>query len=111
MKYFCRNHDRRGTCYHEFIGGPWDGKTFWSDDSICLHDEIFDDYPDFRTAWLIGFPEFETFGINRLTPEHWERIRRSAEEKGGAAWEIVSEIDNWMRETLASHGFITILGI
>ena len=111
MKYFCLNHERNGTCYHEFIGGVWDGKSFWSGDSVYLHDDVFDQYPDFRGAWLEGFPEFEAFGINRMTPEHWERIRASAEAKGGEAREIAAEIDCWIRETLTRYGYITILGI
>lgn len=111
MKYFCRNPERRGTCYHEFIGGAWDGKTFWREDSVCLHDEIFNEYPEFFDAWTAGFPEFEAFGINRLTPEHWKRIRSAAEEKSGAAREITDEIDEWIEEAFALHGFVTILGI
>ena len=40
MKYFVTDRERDGTCYHEFYKGRWDGKTFWKEDSISLHDNI-----------------------------------------------------------------------
>ena len=40
MKFFCTELERKGTCYHEFQKGKWDGKTFWKTDSLLLHDNI-----------------------------------------------------------------------
>ena len=111
MDYICRNRERAGSCYHEFIPGEWDGKTFWDDDSLCMHDEIFDDYPEFLGIWLEAMPGFEAFGINRMERRQWEALREAARAMGGDCAEFVREMEPWMENAFRKAAFITILGI
>lgn len=43
LNYFDNGVEIKGGCYHEFVKGKWDGKTFWSDDSLMLDDDILND--------------------------------------------------------------------
>jgi hypothetical protein len=57
MKYFVRNSEKVGTCYHEFYKGHWDEETFWKEDSSSyklyyeasewLNNEVFTEYDCF----------------------------------------------------------------
>ncbi|MBQ8512467.1 MAG: hypothetical protein IJ497_07635 [Clostridia bacterium] len=111
MDYICENKERTGTCYHEFVGGDWDGITFWSDDSLCMHDEIFDDFPEFLALWKKSMPDFDPFGITRMEREAWEMLCALAREEGGVSAGFAEEMRPWMEKAFAEHGFVTILGI
>lgn len=34
MKYFCKNNDREGTGYLEFLPRKWDDDMYWAEDSM-----------------------------------------------------------------------------
>jgi len=111
MDYICMNHERIGTCYHEFIPGEWDGKTFWDDDSLCMHDEIFDDFPEFLKLWMQAVPDFESCGISRMDLHQWKTLRDAARTQRGVSADFVSEMEPWMENAFRKAAFITILGI
>ena len=111
MEYICRNKDRTGTCYHEFVGGDWDGVTHWSEDSLCMHDEIFDDFPEFLAVWMKAMPGFESCGISRMERAMWDTLCALADENGGVSAEFAGKMRPWMEKAFADYGYITILGI
>ena len=59
MKYFVTDRERDGTCYHEFYKGRWDGKTFWKEDSISLHDNIMFQAKEFIAALVVCVPKYD----------------------------------------------------
>lgn len=111
MDYICRNHERVGTCYHEFVSGEWDGVNFWDDGSLFMHDEIFDAFPEFLKLWMQAVPEFESCGINRIDLRQWKTLREAARVRGGVYADFVSEMDPWMDSAFRKAAFVTILGI
>jgi len=111
MKYICRNHERKGSCWHELIAGPWDAKTFRHEDSLYLHDDIFVDFPEFRSLWLTAMPEFETCGINRMSRQQWTRLCSTAGIQGTECADFIREMTPWMENAFQGAEFVTILGI
>ena len=62
MKYFIKNDQRKGSCYHEFYKGKWDNETHWKDDSVYLHDDILYDAMDLADAIREVLPEYDPAG-------------------------------------------------
>ena len=111
MKYFVTASQRKGTCYHEFWRGKWDGVSFWSPDSILLHDDVLDDCRAFAEAMLAVIPAYAPFGITEVTHPQWEAVGALAEAAGGNAAELYAEADAWAREVFRTHDRFTVLGI
>ena len=108
MKYFCRDHERDGSCYHEFQRGRWDGASHWKADSICIHDDVM-----IQTGLdaLLGecIPNYNPWGPTAVSLAQWEEICRCAKQAGGASAQAVLEADEWVRA--AEMTAFTILGI
>ena len=110
MKYFCREKERKGTCYHEFQRGRWDGKTFWKEDSLLLDDDIL---------WQLGFekllketlPHYDAYAETEVSRKQWNAIMQRARELGGELQEAVEEADTWIRAELGEEECFTILGL
>lgn len=112
MKYFVKDEQREGTCYHEFYKGKWDGKTFWKNDSICLHDDILCRVSAFEEALAAVLPAYNPFGETDVYPTQWEEIGRMIREKDNEeAVAVYLEADAWAREAFSAFGCFTILGI
>lgn len=115
MKYFTDNFERRGTCYHEFTRGKWDGKTFWSDESLYLRDDHMSDLKLYELVFKPAFAEygknFSRWGTNEVTRELWERILSHAMDVGGEVWELFAEVTAWAEKSLSDGGSFSILGI
>lgn len=111
MKYFVSDNERNGTCYHEFYKGKWDGKTFWKDDSISLHDNIMFEYKGFVDAILEVIPTYDPFGETEITLEEWEKIGLNTMLRDEVSKEIYHEADIWAKEVFKEHKCFTILGI
>ena len=110
MKYFIHNNERHGTCYEEFSKGRWDGKTFWSDDSLFLHDDIFDDlmlYDIFKRF----IPDYNRWGPNEITLDMWKRIYVYSLNVGGEVSELFKELCPWVEENFSEHDAFMILGV
>ena len=115
MKYFVTDEQRVGTCYHEFYKGKWDEKTFWKNDSICLHDDILYRVSVFEEAIVAVLPTYNPFGETEVYPAQWEEIGRIIRQKDNEdnkeAIELYSEADAWVQAVFSSFECFTILGM
>ena len=111
MKYFVSAPQRQGTCYHEFWRGKWDGKSFWAEDSILLHDDVLDACPDFPKILLAVIPTYAPFGVTEVTCPQWEAVGRLANAAEGTTKELYDEADAWAQEVFRTYDCFTILGI
>lgn len=110
MKYFCTEEERKGTCYHEFQKGKWDGRTFWKEDSLLLDDDIY---------WELGMGKlfkkmlagYDAYANTEVSREQWEAISQRAHELGGCLQTAVEEVDTWIKEELGEEECFTILGL
>ncbi len=112
MKYFVYDDQRKGTGYHEFCKGKWNEKTFWSPDSLCLHDDILCEAASFTAALTLVLPAYDPFGETEVHPEHWKQLReRIYSTEDELAMELYREADEWAQSAFATHGCFTIIGI
>ena len=111
LKYFVKNSAREGTCYHEFYKGKWDGKTFWKEDSISLHDDILFKTPEFVDSIMEVVPTYDPFGETEISFEAWKKIGMIIREKDKRSQELYQEADSWLNEVFKEYECITILGI
>lgn len=81
MKYFVRNSERDGTCYHEFYKGKWDEKTFWKEDSLFLHDNVLFKNQGFEDAVMEVIPTYDPFGETEIFLEIWKKSDRLLKRK------------------------------
>ena len=115
MKYFTDNFERRGTCYHEFTRGKWDGKTYWSDESLYLRDDYMSDLKLYELVFKPAFAEhgknFSRWGGNEVDRELWDSMLSRAMDVGGEVWELFAEITDWIEKSLSGDETFAILGI
>ena len=115
MKYFTDNFGRRGTCYHEFTRGRWDGTTHWSDESLYLRDDYMSDLKLYELVFKPAFSElgktFSRWGMNEVDRELWNNMLSHAMDVGGEVWELFAEITAWAEKALAGDECFYILGI
>ena len=111
LKYFVRNIERDGTCYHEFYKGKWDEKTFWKDDSLFLHDDVMFKNQGFVDAVIDVIPTYDPFGETEITHEIWKKIGQVIKEKDEKSKELYQEADVWVNDVFKEYECITILGI
>ena len=115
MNYFVNSDERRGTCYHEFTRGKWDGRTFWSDESLYLRDDYMSDLKLYELVVKPVFEEFgqkfARFGANEVTRELWESMLSQAMDVGGEVWALFAEITAWAEKSLSDGGSFSILGM
>lgn len=109
MKYFVANSERKSTVYHEFYRGKWDGETFWSDDSIFLHDDVLSE--GFAEAIKEAVPEYYPYGETEISFVAWEKIGQIIKLKDAASQEMYREADEWLKDVFAEKDCFTILGI
>ena len=77
MKYFVENSGRKGTCYHEFYKGKWDGATFRKDDSVFLHDDTLDQCGGLVEALMLIIPSYDRYGPTEVFAADWEKIGKA----------------------------------
>ena len=111
MKHFVTNSERQGTCYHEFYKGKWDEKTFWKDDSICLHDDVLWECAGFEEAIRSVIPKYDPFGETEITQQQWREIGLQIEYMDDMSREIYAEANIWAEGVFQTHDRFTILGI
>lgn len=111
MKYFVRNNECVGTCYHEFSMGKWDNNTFWKDSSLYLHDDIFMELNLYEKVFAKVFNQYNNWGDNRVTKPDWERICAISEELGGEIRELFNELEPWAKENFYRLDEFWILGV
>ena len=111
MKYFISESERKGTIYHEFYKGKWDGKTFWKSDSILLSDDILNDADGFVDAILEVVFCYDPFGETEITLDEWNKIGEIIATKDAVSQEIYKELNEWLADVFKKHKCFTILGI
>ncbi len=84
MKYFVRNDDREGTCYHEFYKGHWDEEKmeFWSADSIYMHDDMMCCLKFGELVFKV-MTTFAPYGVTEINTYNWEFIYEMAKSENG----------------------------
>lgn len=111
MKYFVRNCEREGTCYHEFYKGKWDGKTFWKEDSLLLHDDVMFKNQGFVEAVKEVITTYDPYGETEISLETWEKIGQIIIEKYEGSKELYQEADVCLNDVFKEYECFTILGI
>ena len=106
MEHFCTG--RISGSYLEFQRGEYTHP--WRDDSIYIYDETCA-YTGLDRIFRDAIPDYDTYGLTRVTAEDWEKVEKLAAERGGPAAEAVEETHWWTSKTLAEYGFFTICGI
>lgn len=111
MKYFISNDKRKGTCYHEYLQGKWDGETFWADNSLYLHDDVMCELDLYSKLFKKAIERFDPYRDIEVTRAEWEKMLVIARETGGQAAEFVEELRPWAEENFRKNEVFTILGI
>lgn len=107
MNFSCKNSEREGTGYFEFMPGQFADK-FWGDDSTYLSIEIFD-LAQMERLFKNNIPGFDYYGITQMSRDNWEQLMINAAEH--EAKPVLDELAPWVREAFQKHDVITILGI
>ncbi len=109
MKYCCTESDRKGTCYHEFQKGKFNG-SFWKEDSILIHD---DDLYMLHLADIFRsvVPSYNVYGETEIVKEQWNEIYRRALEIDGEIKIAINELNFWVKMVFETEEMFTILGI
>lgn len=109
MKYCCTESDRKGTCYHEFQKGKFNG-SFWDKDSILIDDDILN---DLHLAELFHsvIPSYDECGQTEVSQEQWHEIYLKASKIGGEVKNAIDEIDLWTKNIFKTENVFTILGL
>lgn len=111
MRYFVVDSERTSTCYHEFFKGKWDGKTFWKEDSLSIHDNTLYENKGFVDAIMKVIPNYDPFGETEISYDEWKRIGQSIAEEDTSSLELYSEANEWVEDVLQEYGCFTILGL
>lgn len=109
MKYF--EKDIKGGCYDEFAKGKWDGKTFWSGDSLYLYDDWIDDLKLYTLIFSKVFELYNRWGPNEVTHEQWTKMLSLSKEIGGEVEDLFLELAPWADENFKEHDVFTVLGV
>lgn len=109
MKYFVFNHQRDGSCYHEFYKGKWDSNTHWKDNSIFLNDDVL--CKDFVDAIMEIIPSYDPYNATKITISQWKKIGEIIVNKDLKSQEIYNEADAWLNTVFTTYDCFTILGI
>lgn len=110
MKYFVTKKDVNSSCYYEFFKGKWDEKTFWSEDSIYIDDDIvFCNNIDTLITSVV--PSYDPFGITEISRGQWSVIVDKAKDIGGEVNGVILEADKWAVKVFAEYDIFTILGL
>ena len=110
MRFFVKNSEREGTCYHEFYSGEWDGKSFWKEDSLYLHDDVLDKNVSFENV-LRKVISFDPLGETKVSKENWEEIGRIIPQDDISSLELYREADLWAKEVFKLYDYFTIIGV
>lgn len=110
MTYFTTLNECKGTCYHEFYKGKWDGNTFWKEDSLYLHDDILYTL-NLEDIFFEVNHSYDLYNETPINKNQWDQIRMRAEDIGGEVKAAIKEADPWVQENFEEHNVFTILGI
>lgn len=110
MKYFDSGYEIKSGCNHQFVKGKWDGKTFWSDYSLVLDDDILNGLNAAGLFYSV-VPTYSPYGPTEFTVEQWDAIRKKAAETGGELEQLIKELDGWLGDLPDAGIAFTSLGV
>jgi len=102
----------QGTCYFEFLPGPY-RKKCWNEGAVFLAEDVFRLFEPIIARHEPRFDHYSFVGILRPT---WERILpefdllAAASDRGEVAT-LAGELAAWLRERLAEHECVSVLGM
>lgn len=98
------------TAYIEFHPGTWDGKTFWSEDSMCLKYDLFVPVAVDEFFKVIDMDVYDTSGV-KIDADAWNKARAACTDAGGELLEVFNILDPWCSETINQYGNMTLIGV
>lgn len=107
MNYCCTNHQREGSCYFEFQRGRFTHQ-YWLDRSLYLSLDVFDQF-EIGKLFLKAIPDFDSFGITKITCEGWQTLMTAAENT--TAKPVFDELNPWVQECFLTNNQFTVIGI
>jgi len=116
VKYCYTESDRKGTCYHEFQKGKFNG-SFWKEDSLLIHEDsllIHDDnlyILHLADIFHSVVPSYSEYGETEIIKEQWNEIYNRASEIDGEIKIAIDEINCWAKIVFKTEDIFTILGI
>lgn len=110
MKYFIYENQRKGTCYHEWYKGHFDGVSFWKNDSLLISDDIHWEL-SLKEIFRMFIPDYDPFGEIEVSENQWDMIIKKSAEIGGKLYECLKEADNWIKETFKQYDVFTMIGM
>lgn len=101
-----------GTCYFEFLPGPYRDQH-WNSDSVFLAEDVFELIQPIIVKYV---PQFNYFSFTPIRWPEWKLIisdlGKLASTSGNRELGIVaSELSGWLKKQLTEHDCVTILGI
>lgn len=110
LNYFDTGVEIKGGCYHEFVKGKWDGKTFWRDDYLMLDDDILNGL-NIADLFCSVIPAYDPCGPTEFTWTQWEQIQTKAAETGGETEQVIQELNAWLGAPSGTEIAFTSLGV
>ena len=111
MKYFVKRSEKKGTCYHEFYKGKWDGSTFWKEDSIFLHDDVMFEQKGFVEAMKKVVPHYDPYKETEIKKDEWIKIGTIMQNADQESKELYDEANEWLEQVFQENNCFTILGL
>jgi len=98
------------TCYMEFQHGWYQEAEYWREDSlnISINDWERADMTQFMRELVPGFDDYDNNIIDRET---WNRIKITAEAKGGDIKSIIDEVSTWCEQNFERQDVFYIFGV
>ena len=111
MKFFIKNSEKTGTCYHEFYKGKWDGSTFWKEDSLLIHDDVMFEHRGFVEAIKMVVPHYDPYKETEINKDAWIKIGNVMQNADTESKEVYYEANAWIEQVFLEHDCFTILGL
>jgi len=99
------------TCYHEFYKGKWDGKTFWREDSILIHDDVLFIHKGFVDAIKFVVPHYDPFNETEIKKDEWIEIGNAIQNDDIESKQLYAEANEWLEHVFLEYDCFTILGL
>ena len=107
---FVELSDVVGTAYWTFASGNWDGKNYWCEDSIFIHDDdMFSS--GFVDIVLEVIPDCDPPGVIKISKRQRMEIYEKSITEGELAGQLVRCAEPWIMENFQKYDAFYILGV
>ncbi len=101
----------KGGCFHELSKGDYErNEQYWREDSLFLDDDVFQDLGLYHLFARV-IPQYDTWGLNKISQAQWEQIKAEAAEFGTRVQEFLQEVEPWVQENFQTETCFFILGV